>query len=496
MSGAPQNNAQCFKLPIKTSMDASNQTLQQLKSHFEDYRSATKTFLSSIQFFLDCVNNRYASDILVNEKELKLYESFFELFNFNHFNVRSEVDMYTKKESEISKAIESLTGVNAPRTESVVIKSAQTPNKNDPEKQIRRLQERTLKLKKQRDHIRESNKRMHQQYLDVIQRLEEQEASRVQGGVINRSFDVLPTHNDRGRAHSVALRNSDNNSLNNTFEILPNGRTVSVNAFHPEPLDDTRSVSMVFEPRRSNSILSNVLSTGTKNSDKDKSRARKKDIERQRSEIDMLHREVGILKRELKEERQEKAILAGTYERSVRLEKESSHHMIQNLKNRLDASRADGAPSMSMNSAMQPSESNLDSVSRAELDDLRTSQIEMASMLSSKIVQKNQTVNMLKNSLNNMLGEKRKLQTTLKDKSTEIDNLQKTIGALENKHVAAAKDYSDLEATTSQLTTKFLMSVEREGEIMKKYNQMKMKVTALEKLVEKMRGQPEGRGRG
>jgi hypothetical protein len=473
-------------------MDASSQTFQQLKAHFEDYRAVTKTFLSSMQFFIDCVNNKYTSDLLINEKELKLYESFFELFNFNHFNVRSEVEIYAKKEAEISRAIEAITGVNAPRTESVALKTAQTPLKNDPERQIRKLQERVSKLKKQRDHARDANQRMHQQYLDALQKMEEQDFSRVGGQAVNRSFEILP-HGDRGRAHSVALRNSDNNSLNNTFEILPNGRTVSVNAFHPEALNDSRSVSVVLDPKRSNSVLSNVLSTGSNNPDKEKNRARKRDIERHRSEIEMLNKEVTILKRELREERQEKAILAGTYERSVRLEKESSHHMIQNLKSRLDASKQDGLPPMSNQSAMQASDSNLDSVSRQDLDDLRASQIEMASMLSSKIVQKNQTVNMLKNSLNNMLTEKRKLQANLKERSNEIEDLQKRIGAMENRSVVAAKDFSELEATNSQLTTKFLMSVEREGDIMKKYNQMKMKVTALEKLVEKMKAQGDAK---
>ena len=167
--------------------------------------------------------------------------------------------------------------------------------------------------------------------------------------------------------------------------------------------------------------------------------------------------------------------------------------MIQNLKSRLDASKQDGLPPMSNQSAMQASDSNLDSVSRQDLDDLRASQIEMASMLSSKIVQKNQTVNMLKNSLNNMLTEKRKLQANLKERSNEIEDLQKRIGAMENRSVVAAKDFSELEATNSQLTTKFLMSVEREGDIMKKYNQMKMKVTALEKLVEKMKAQGDAK---
>lgn len=486
------SNSQSYKLPLKNATDTSGQTLAQLKANVDEYRAANRTFLSSIQFFFDCVNNKYASDTLINEREMKMYDSFIELFNFNHFNVRAELDQYVKKEAELSKAIDALTAVNAPRTESIVQKTAQAPAKADPEKALRQLQVRVIKLKKQRDHLRDSNKRMHQQYLDTLQRLEEQELNRTQGNLMNRSFEAQGHYLEKGRTHSVALRDSDNNSLvnlNNTFEIFPQGRTISVAAFNPEQLSDTRSVSIILDPpKRSNSILSNALSTESNNPDKDKARARKREIERQRSEIDMLNKEVAILKRELREERQEKNIIINSYERSVKMEKDSNYQIIQNLKSRLDANRAEGSQSMAL-----ASDSGMDNVSRADLEEMRTSQIEMASMLSSKIVEKNQTVNMLKKSLSSMLAEKRKLQTSLKDKSTEIDELQKKISGLENKQQAVAREVSELETTNSQLTTKFLMSVEREGEIMKKYNQMKMKLSAYEKLVEKLKGEPNAK---
>lgn len=487
-----------YKLPIKTQTDSAGQNITQFKVLFEEYRAATKAFVSSIQFFFDSINNKYAGDLIVNEREAKIYDNFIELFNFNHFNVRSELERYVKREAEIIKAVDGIFSTNAPRTESVVLKSAQPPTtKADQDKVVRKLEERVAKYKKQRDHYKESNTRMHQQYLEILQKIDDANASRAQGGKVNRSFE-MGQGDEKSRAHSVVLRDS-NNSLNNTFEIYPAGRTPSQLAFNPDQVTDTHSVSMLLENNRSSSVLSRGLSIGSNKSDKNKEKVKqkKKDIERQQSEIEMLNKEVSVLKRELREERQEKALLIGNLERSVRLEKESSYHMMQNMKNRLEASKNSevinsGGPNQNQSQG-QISDANIDAVSKAELEEMRNSQIEVTSMLSSKIIQKNQTVTMLKNSLNTMLGEKRKLQGTLKDKSTEIENLQKKISELENKTQKQVKDYSELEATNSQITTKFLMSVEREGEIMKKYNQMKMKLTTYEKLVEKLKGQTEGK---
>lgn len=488
-----------YKLPIKTQTDAGGQNITQFKTLFDEYRAATRAFVSSMQFFFDSVNNKYAGDLIVNEREAKLYDNFIELFNFNHFNVRSELERYVKREAEIIKAVDSIFNTNAPRTESVVLKSAQPPaTKADHEKVVRKLEERISKYKKQRDHYKESNTRMHQQYLEMLQKIDDANASRAQGGKVNRSFEMGQGGEERSRAHSAALRDS-NNSLNNTFEIYPAGKTPSQLAFNPEQISDRQSISMLLENNRSNSVLSRGLSIGSNKSDKNKEKVKqkKKDIERQQSEIEMLNKEVSVLKRELREERQEKALLIGNLERSVRMEKESSYHMMQNMKSRLEASKNSevvnsGGPNPNQSQG-QISDANIDAISKAELEEMRNSQIEVTSMLSSKIIQKNQTVTMLKNSLNTMLGEKRKLQGTLKEKSSEIEDLQKKINELENKTQKQVKDYSELEATNSQITTKFLMSVEREGEIMKKYNQMKMKLTTYEKLVEKLKGHSDGK---
>lgn len=474
-------------LPLKTTLDSNNQSIMHLKSAIEEYRKITKNLLKSVHFFFEMINNKYSTDLLVNEKQIKLYENFFDLFNFNHFNVKIEIEEFIKKESEISKSIDHLTMSNTTRTESVAIKNIYSSGKNEPEIKINSLLEKIQKLKNKNYKLKESNKKCHKKYLDLLKHFENHGATPpIDKLKIKPDFN---NNNDspRHRPHSLIIKDSGEHILNDTFEIFPHGATVSVNAFNPDNLSFSQSYSQVFDITRAKSIPLSKFENCSISPDRLKSKSRKKDIERHISEIDMLSREVKILKRELKEERLEKTILVAHYERSVIYEKESNNQIIKNLKNKLTSNFSEENRSLSY---FEPRfESGLISNGKQQFEEDKSSisNNEFASILNSKIIQKNQTVSLLKKSLGSMLIEKRQLQGNLNEKTKEIGNLQSKLDQLENKTNVFTKQMSELELTNSHLTTKFMMAVEREGDCLLKYNQMKMKISVYEKMIQKLK---------
>ena len=79
------------------------------------------------------------------------------------------------------------------------------------------------------------------------------------------------------------------------------------------------------------------------------------------------------------------------------------------------------------------------------------------------------------------------MEQIMNQKSNQIQELIDKIEKLEEKTKSVTSQMNDLEANNSHLTTKFIMSVEREGEIMKKYNQMKMQLASYEKIIKTLK---------
>ena len=460
------------KLPIKGPIENSRETLNSLKSLVQKYRETVRGLLESLDKFFDFINNQYAQDTLGSLREAKFYQSCSDLFNFNHFDVQFEISEFIKKEEDIAKQFEGMLS-NNPRNDSFTSKTILQPQMQGELPEVFKLRNALDKIKRSRNKHRQANKETYQKYLDTLRRMEE-EQNNMQNVQIDCSIDN--GHNENRRTFSADAKNSSDHK---SFEIFPNGNNVSLNAFNPD-IPESPQASLLSAitsgPPQMRSIISSKFSLSP---EKVKHNARKRDMEQQKNEIDMLKKEINVLKRELADERNEKSISIANIERSVKYEKAHNQNVIHDLQHRLDIQRE-----------ASKSNRNVDNHEtrklKKELDDLKASQLESSSIMSSKIDQKNKTVRMLKTSLGNMLSEKRDLQTALHDKKREINNLQDKINGLETASNTMQTEFNNLELTNSHLTTKFLMSVERESEMMKKYNQMKMKLRAYERLVEKM----------
>lgn len=478
--------AKSVKLPLKSNSETPPQQLAIFKSLFDEHRNLTKGLLNSVHFFLESVTSRYAGHLLINEKDQKFYEGYFELFNFNHFNVKFELDDYFHKESEITKQIEQILSLTSSRTDQNVLRQTNLSIKVDYEKQIKTYQNKIQSQKRKLGLKKDSIKKLHEKYLDALKQIDDLNEKISLGMDLQRKDRRLIGSN--AHPHSLVLNNSSDNELNKTFDIFLPGKNVSVNAFNPHDLGQSRSFTSISGNYQRNSACSNSKAPSLISLDAEnvKNKVRKRDIERYQKEIEMLNKELNLLKREIKEEKQEKAIVIGNYEKSVKYERESSFQMIKNLKNKLESNQS-GDVRVENHFETPGSRKSVISPNRFNGEDSGISQAEVTSMLSSKIVQKNQTVFLLKNSLNGMLTEKRQLQSNLNQKTNEISELQNKISLLENTSNKITKNMSELEMANSNLTTKFLMSVEREAEVMKKYNQMKMKLNTYEKLIDKLK---------
>ena len=91
------------------------------------------------------------------EKELKIYENFYDLFNFNHFNVKIEIDEFIQKESEIRQSIDSIFIHNSNRSDGMTSKpNFQKAVENN--KEIQKLEEKLLQTRKRKYFYKKANK--------------------------------------------------------------------------------------------------------------------------------------------------------------------------------------------------------------------------------------------------------------------------------------------------------------------------------------------------
>ena len=305
------------KLPLK-SINESN-TIQQMaliKASLEEYRVLIKTLLDNLSFFFESLNNKYIAEMQFTEKELKIYENFYDLFNFNHFNVKIEIDEFIQKESEIRQSIDSIFIHNSNRSDGMTSKpNFQKAVENN--KEIQKLEEKLLQTRKRKYFYKKANKELHEKYVALMKRIENEQS--IDNMMRNNEFEFIKIDSIDHRPRSMIFNNSNDNILNNTFEILPNGQTASVEAFNPNISMNAKSVSNYWNKKDSMSNLSHLPSNKSISADKIKSKSRKKDIYRLESERQMLNKEIVILKQELKEEKMEKKFLIEKYEKTARV---------------------------------------------------------------------------------------------------------------------------------------------------------------------------------
>lgn len=104
------------------------------------------------------------------------------------------------------------------------------------------------------------------------------------------------------------------------------------------------------------------------------------------------------------------------------------------------------------------------------------------SQLEGNLQKKEKAIALLKKSLDVMLQEKKHFQKQLLEKDKEASELQQRIKELEHANAKCFKDMGELEDTHSQLTTKFVMTMQKQAEIMNEYNKLKSRLNATARV--------------
>jgi hypothetical protein len=479
-------------LPLRPSSEVSKNNAEALRQVLEEYIDLVKHIKTSVVFFLDNISTKYNEALLVNQEELKLYENTLDLFTFNHFDMKQELKEFDKKEARLVSKADSFFGTGSRiRSESFIHKFGHGSNgKSKVDQNNEELQVKILKLNKKNKMLKKVIKDLrmkHQQALLNLEGIQVGGNSKQKAEATNKE-KILDAHSQNFDVTSLEKPSSVNDLerrysknlliMNKSFDSIPEENGPSAYAFNPNKDSRSRNFSLNPNGRRrptfgdANMIFENMTDNAS----------HKEDLGRQDDEIDLLNREVEILKREIREKNKEKALLIDKYEKSIRQEKESASKVIHNLRQNIKFKEEKESELASLNELTFMKYDPNRSVSkfdenRSQVSDLRNS------VLQTQMDKKNKTLNMLKESLDAILKEKQALQQQVNGKARDITDLQNQISSLENTKKKAINDISELEMTNSQLTTKFLSAVERENDLLKMYNQMKVKLRAYEKYI-------------
>ena len=186
-----------------------------------------------------------------------------------------------------------------------------------------------------------------------------------------------------------------------------------------------------------------------------------------------------MLKKELYEKNKEKSLLVDCYEKSLKFEKDTAGKMIRNLRKNIQIKEEQEVERLSVVNFNPLNSQNIN----GEGSFIDAGQRSMTSQLEKK----KRTLHALKSNLDNLLKEKQMLKSQVSAKNKQVEELVAKIGLLESSNQRAVKDCSDLELTNSQLTNKFIGAIERENNLLRQFNALKVKLRAYEKLIEEIK---------
>lgn len=478
----PKRYSVAHGLPIRPTNDLSKSLFDGIRSAIDAYCLIVDSLKRSFIFFLENLSVRYENSAIAFDEEIRKYKDIVDLFTFNHFDLKLEVaDFEAKQKSVLSKLDELFDGASRAKTE---LKSQKlnysSCNGASMLKEVEDLKARVSKLKRKNDKMKKVIRDWRIKYQDLLKQMEAAETQAKQAATKKKtqpSFEDTAFNSlDKPKSVNDAawMKNRNQTNINKSFQFIPEERAMSKYAYNPNNQPNERHSYSVLGKRRATfgDIRMSIEDLSEQTGYRD-------NLSRQNNEIEMLNKEIDVLKKELYEKNKEKSLLVDCYEKSLKFEKDTAGKMIRNLRKNIQIKEEQEVERLSVVNFNPLNSQNIN----GEGSFIDAGQRSMTSQLEKK----KRTLHALKSNLDNLLKEKQMLKSQVSAKNKQVEELVAKIGLLESSNQRAVKDCSDLELTNSQLTNKFIGAIERENNLLRQFNALKVKLRAYEKLIEEIK---------
>lgn len=476
-------------LPIRPTNDLSKSIIDGLRSAVDDYCAMVDSLKSSFMFFLENVSAKYEDSAIAFSEEIRQYKDIVDLFTFNHFDLKLEVaDFEAKQSGVLTKLEELLDSAGRGKNDLRSLKNNYgSSNGASKTKEFEDLKAKVTKLKHKNDKMKKVIRDWRIKYQDLLKQLETMETQAKQTAARKKtqpSFEDI-AFNSCEKPKSVNdvgwLNNRNQVNINKSFQFMPEERAMSKYAYNPNNQPNERHSSSVYVKRRATfgDIRMSIEDLSEQN-------GYRENLSRQNDEIDMLNREIELLKKELHQKSKEKSMLVDGYEKSLKFEKETAGKVINNLRKNIQIKEEKEIERLSVVNFNPMNSQKTIQVSQNVNGDNSFMNAGQKSLIS-QLEKKKRTLQTLRSNLDNLLKEKQMLKNQVSSKNKQVEEMINKIALLENSNQKIVRDCSDLEMTNSQLTSKFLGAIERENNLLRQFNALKVKLRAYEKVIEEIK---------
>lgn len=224
---------------------------------------------------------------------------------------------------------ETLFGQNKAKLDLLLQKSSVSQQAQAQEKDTELLMQKLSKLKKKRDAQAKAIRELRQRNQKLLLELESRPNDKEQQGKEGDSLDLLSQHQRASSLNNFGARaKANDNALNQTFN-LPQMEAISTCAFNPNEQSVSRNQSLS-QAQKSRKYQYGDLSFYDNDSDQHSAK-----VGRQENEIELLNREINVLKSELLDKHKEQKQVVDSYERDLRLQSVTSSNIISGLRQNL-----------------------------------------------------------------------------------------------------------------------------------------------------------------
>jgi chromosome segregation ATPase len=476
-------------LPIRPTDDLSQSLIDSLRATLCDYSAMIDNLKNSFMFFLENVTNKFNDSPIAVDEDSQKYRDIVDLFTFNHFDLKLEITHFEANRGLVLEKFEDLfESANRNKQDPRFLRTNydDVPSMHSDRKDrdaFNDLKAKLTKFKRKNEKMKQVIGDWRMKYQDLLKQLEavetrieqmrkEKKAQDSFGNFDFNSLDKAKSVNDVGW-----LDNRNKLILNKSFQFMPDERAVSKYTYNSHtPLNERYSSSAVVKRRATfGDIRLNIDNLSDQNGFRE-------DISRQNDEIDLLNREIELLKKEINAKNKEKILLADSYEKSLKFEKEMAVKTIVNLRKNIQTKEEKAVDRHSGNKFdTRNSQVNINHTQQMDL--IGSFQENVQKSLISQLEQKKKTMQTLRNNLDHLLEEKHLLKSQLAAKSQQAEDMIAKILQLENSNQNFLRNHSDLEMANAQLTNKFLAAIERENNLMRQLGSLRTKLRAYEKII-------------